>query len=667
MRFTSRYTRALLGAVVLGATMSLLATSAVAQSITVGKTQALVGGTWDLDIEIRVFTSCVNGDDFKAPDKNTVFVINVFEDDIIFDDPMGSDGPFNNNTPAGTNPLVGFSGWSSVACPGSTDIKYRQTITVKWTGLPNSGNDIRVRVVATVPDAISCTAAPNKGGGTAIGLGNSPASISGSLSTADYLATFEAGGQTANAPVLGVGTKVVGISRGHDQIADLLDGVPGPRLLFTVADGAPADTETLPSTAFALADDSKLVGSQVLGWAGGDFPVTGLNVNHAPPAGGPPTDEMYYALEGSPIVYYTPTGSQGDAVVFAVATGLTELSALAVEDVGTRGVFDAGDCLVYADPASPAILVEEFGSAPQFLDYAGNLFDGLSDLAYLGIADDADESNPLAFSAPVTSYTSLCVSPAAGPAGGIPTNQCSLCIDGAPPTCEYEIDGDEATITVQDDDSGLQSISVFNVTNATVTIPTFSPGTNDPVEVAVEKIDPDEPAAVTLLVVDVAGNQEECVIDETECFIVIGDGMGDADFFAINHVFETQVGPVVEDFQAVLLDDIAEFVLPDPLAAVGSSAAIGAPKAKRKSFPSDVPTWMHDGSFAVQIVMWNPGLFPDQPEQHTAGLQVLLRPNGAVLTQPFGTDVGDMAVWHEIGVDEQGRKVIRFPFSIPGF
>ena len=79
------------------------------------------------------------------------------------------------------------------------------------------------------------------------------------------------------------------------------------------------------------------------------------------------------------------------------------------------------------------------------------------------------------------------------------------------------------------------------------------------------------------------------------------------------------------------------------------------------------PAWILDGDFAVQVLMWNPEVFPGQPEQYTAGLYVSIQPDGSVVTAPFGTDQGGMAVWHEIDTNAAGQRVIRFPFSIPGF
>ena len=76
---------------------------------------------------------------------------------------------------------------------------------------------------------------------------------------------------------------------------------------------------------------------------------------------------------------------------------------------------------------------------------------------------------------------------------------------------------------------------------------------------------------------------------------------------------------------------------------------------------------MQDGQFAVQVLMWNPQVFPSLPEQCTAGLFVSVQLDGSVLSAPYGTNVGGMQIWHEISTNAAGQKVIRFPFSIPGF
>jgi hypothetical protein len=163
------------------------------------------------------------------------------------------------------------------------------------------------------------------------------------------------------------------------------------------------------------------------------------------------------------------------------------------------------------------------------------------------------------------------------------------------------------------------------------------------------------------------------VVPEAECFLVIGDGPGAATYLDVGHLFHTQVDGV-EDAHEVLMDDIPEFVLP---VALGRRAATTSPgqlsAGSLEAGPlgdgpaGTTPEWMLDGDFALQVLMWNPEVFPGQPEQYTAGLYVSIQPDGSVVTTPFGTDLGGMQVWHEIDVNAAGQRVIRFPFLIPGF
>jgi hypothetical protein len=68
----------------------------------------------------------------------------------------------------------------------------------------------------------------------------------------------------------------------------------------------------------------------------------------------------------------------------------------------------------------------------------------------------------------------------------------------------------------------------------------------------------------------------------------------------------------------------------------------------------------------VQVLMWNPTVFPGQPEQFSTGLLVQILPGGDVVTAPYGTPVGGIDIWAEVSINAQGQKVLRFPFSIDG-
>jgi subtilisin-like proprotein convertase family protein len=157
--------------------------------------------------------------------------------------------------------------------------------------------------------------------------------------------------------------------------------------------------------------------------------------------------------------------------------------------------------------------------------------------------------------------------------------------------------------------------------------------------------------------------------EAAECFLVIGDLPGQASFVDLNHHFQTQVGPTIEDSYPVLMEQIPEFVLPTAQTKAnitGLSSAVGRATGVRGTSGEASPAWMHDGQFVVQVLMWNPSVFPGLPEQYTAGLFVSVQPDGSVITEPFGDNLGGLQIWHEFGTNAEGQKVIRFPFLIPG-
>ena len=86
--------------------------------------------------------------------------------------------------------------------------------------------------------------------------------------------------------------------------------------------------------------------------------------------------------------------------------------------------------------------------------------------------------------------------------------------DTTPPSCTLTavIAGPpkQVKITVQDLDSGLQSITVTKNVNATVDVPAFTPGTKAPVVVTGTKTDQSKGAQVGLRATDVAGNVTDC-------------------------------------------------------------------------------------------------------------------------------------------------------------
>jgi hypothetical protein len=144
-----------------------------------------------------------------------------------------------------------------------------------------------------------------------------------------------------------------------------------------------------------------------------------------------------------------------------------------------------------------------------------------------------------------------------------------------------------------------------------------------------------------------------------ECFLVFGPGPGQTVFEPGTHPFVPQVSDVLASW-AVLLDDVAEIELPEPMG-VGNHL-------DAQVFGGTINP-LHDlllTGFSVQVVMWNPHVFPQQPEQFSHGLYVRVGPNGRLYTFPYGESTG-MEVWTEVVTKPDGTRVLRFPFSIPGF
>ena len=85
---------------------------------------------------------------------------------------------------------------------------------------------------------------------------------------------------------------------------------------------------------------------------------------------------------------------------------------------------------------------------------------------------------------------------------------------GAPPSCALTgvIAGPpkQLQITVQDTDSGLQSIQVTESNNASTVVPSFTPGSKAALVVVATKIDQASGAQVALRVTDVCGNVVDC-------------------------------------------------------------------------------------------------------------------------------------------------------------
>ncbi len=155
-----------------------------------------------------------------------------------------------------------------------------------------------------------------------------------------------------------------------------------------------------------------------------------------------------------------------------------------------------------------------------------------------------------------------------------------------------------------------------------------------------------------------------------ECFLVIGDapGAGPFQWGDDGYAFTTQVDHVSQSYP-VLMEALPAFVLPGQ---VTSRATVVSPAGTTGAWDDDVgqlaatPTGsLLPWEFTVQVLMWNPQVFPSLPEQYTHGLAVQVLPSGRVITAPYGTSQGGMGLWAEVFVNDAGQQAIRFPFDIP--
>ena len=83
--------------------------------------------------------------------------------------------------------------------------------------------------------------------------------------------------------------------------------------------------------------------------------------------------------------------------------------------------------------------------------------------------------------------------------------------DEAAPACEIvSVEGGTLTVEVQDVGIGLDRIEQRRATNATLAIPDFARGTDEPVRFTATKINPDKGSTVIVEVFDVGGNSVTC-------------------------------------------------------------------------------------------------------------------------------------------------------------
>lgn len=155
-------------------------------------------------------------------------------------------------------------------------------------------------------------------------------------------------------------------------------------------------------------------------------------------------------------------------------------------------------------------------------------------------------------------------------------------------------------------------------------------------------------------------NEEQCdtVTKEwvAECFLVVGDGPGISQFTPTWHTLTTQLNEV-QEYYPVLTNDLYEIMIDPPGSSVygggGSGGVFGNIGVARSAYRT----------FAVEVLMYNEEVFPNQPEHNSNGLLVYIDGYGNVATIPYGS--GTMSTWAQVGTNSAGKRYVRFPFTMP--
>jgi len=138
-----------------------------------------------------------------------------------------------------------------------------------------------------------------------------------------------------------------------------------------------------------------------------------------------------------------------------------------------------------------------------------------------------------------------------------------------------------------------------------------------------------------------------------ECNLILGPGPGSGEFSAGGHTWDTYLNRV-RNWWGVSMEDGPEIPLDRKLlqdmGLLGGPGAAGLPYGKR---------------FAVQVLLWNPVVFPENPEQWSNGVEVVIERDGTIHTVSYGPPNNiDLGV--EEAVNEDGVRVLRFPFVVNG-
>ncbi len=342
----------------------------------------------------------------------------LYDRDLVFSDAVGVDATGNCSTWSEVATTASGQGWKQViSIPGPITVAASDTA---------SSPDPYLEIQVTGP-----------GGGTVrIATPGLPGFRDADVGADNFA-------YASNSNVL-YGLPIRGFSRGFDQISGL-DG-PGVGLYFACDKSTQTLTGGLGAgdgQAFVLDGNGDLWEEEAYGL---DYDpslvalgqLRYLNINTAPDGVSPPTDQMYFVLEGSKSVQYTPNKDPSTATEFLNLSGHASesITALAVEDVGLRGLWDAGDSVLFAMENDSAIYKLSYGGAAGFLTARGVTFDGTANIDFAHLDDGAGPPIPSLMLGDVLSLS------VAGSANPTPSDRFHLPFSVLLPTTPGDANGD---------------------------------------------------------------------------------------------------------------------------------------------------------------------------------------------------------------------------------
>jgi hypothetical protein len=152
---------------------------------------------------------------------------------------------------------------------------------------------------------------------------------------------------------------------------------------------------------------------------------------------------------------------------------------------------------------------------------------------------------------------------------------------------------------------------------------------------------------VLFIATDQLGQSTTCevTINIAECHLVLGFGGGSTSMSIFGHLYDTQLNAIRSTYPVTMID-YPDFRVPHPHSNNGGPA-------------------FHTRALSVQVLMYNPEQFPDNPSQWSRRMQVDVDATGKVTGSYYGTRNG-IDVFVDTFTDANGTRRMKFPFTIDG-